>query len=358
MMGLDRVKLASRVKHLNAGMLMLLAMMVSSQVFARGKCEPTAASVLPALTLTVAPNHPVGQVIGASGGYAFGPSAGHAMRCSYVEWPFQYYAGSHIRLLSSAYSGHTFNSGGVSMPVYNTSVPGVGFAMMAKDPNYPFKPVSHNQVELYGRTHNKPQFWGLDGRVFFVATGPVSAGTISSQQLASFIISDADIASPGFHSVILSTVHISPPAKPTCQITTTAVVLPLGQVPIRSFGAVGSTAGNVSRNISLSCAGGGGDTRDVFITVTDQTQPSNRSTTLTLSSDSNAKGVAVQLLRGGTLISYGADSATVGNQNQWFVGSTGNGTVNIPISARYVRTAQDISPGTANGRATFTMAYR
>lgn len=358
MIGVDRVKLAPSVKHLKVGMLLMLATIMSAQVHARGRCEPTAASVLAPQSLTVAPNHPVGQVIGAPGGYAFGPSAGHAMRCTYIEWPFQYYAGSQIRLLSTANSGRTFNSGGVNMPVYNTSVPGVGFAMMAKDPNYPFKAVSQNQVELYGRTNNKPQFWGLDGRVFFVATGAISPGTIASQQIASFIVSDADISSPGFHSVVLSAVSISLPAKPTCRVTTTALTMPLGQVPIRSFGAIGSTVGSVSQNISLSCTGGGGGTRDVFITVTDQTQPSNRSSTLTLSSESTAKGVAVQMLRNGTLISYGADSATVGNQNQWSVGSMGNGTVTVPLSARYVRTEQGISPGIANARATFTMAYR
>ncbi len=69
--------------------------------------------------------------------------------------------------------------------------------------------------------------------------------------------------------------------------------------------------------------------------------------------------MALQLVRGGNiLVRYGADSSSVGNPNQWLVGTTGNGTVQIPLTARYIQTQQTIAPGSANGVATFTMSYR
>ncbi|MGY1951543.1 fimbrial protein [Pseudomonas pergaminensis] len=334
----------------------LLAMLGSSQSLARGNCTPSAASVLPSLALTVSPSHPVGTAIGAAGGYAFG---GIAMRCTYREWPFQYYAESRINTVSLNHTGRNFSYGGVTMPVYYTAISGVGIAMMAKDPNQSFRAVSVNPVALHGATRNKPGTWGLDGRMFLVAIGPVNGGSVPRAEWARFIITDADIGSPGHHSVIFNSITVSPPAKPTCRVNTTALALPLGDVAIERFGAVGSTAGSVTRDISMTCSGGGtGTTREVFITITDQTLPSNRSDRLSLTTGSTAKGIGIQMLRSGTLIRYGADSTTVGNVNQWRVGTYGNTTFNIPLSARYVRTAQDISPGTANGRATFTMAYR
>ncbi|MCS3419781.1 type 1 fimbria pilin [Pseudomonas sp. BIGb0558] len=141
-------------------------------------------------------------------------------------------------------------------------------------------------------------------------------------------------------------------------MSTPSVRMSLGTVSTTAFRGVGSNAGSTTENISLSCGGGDGSTRDVLITVTDQTQPANRTDVLSLAGGSTADGVALQLLRGPTLIRYGADSSAIGNPNQWLAGSTGNGTFTIPLTARYIQTGSSITPGTANGVATFTMAYR
>jgi type 1 fimbria pilin len=96
----------------------------------------------------------------------------------------------------------------------------------------------------------------------------------------------------------------------------------------------------------------------VYTTLTDQTNPANQSNTLSLSASSTASGIGIQVLNGNTVISYGPDSSVVGNPNQWLAGSTGNGTFNIPLTARYAQTAPTVKPGTANGIATFTMSYQ
>jgi type 1 fimbria pilin len=147
---------------------------------------------------------------------------------------------------------------------------------------------------------------------------------------------------------------------PTCNVSSPSIQVPLGSVPLKSFSGVGSTSPvQPSFNISLSCSGGDtGVMTSVYTTLTDQTNPANQSNTLSLSAGSTARGIGIQVLNGNTVISYGPDSAVVGNPNQWLAGSAGNGTFNIPLTARYVQTAPTVTAGTANGLATFTMSYQ
>jgi type 1 fimbria pilin len=142
-------------------------------------------------------------------------------------------------------------------------------------------------------------------------------------------------------------------------VTTPAVTVPLGSVAQSTFTGVGSTSQAKSFNIGLNCAGGAANvTASVYTTLTDQNNPGNVSNTLSLTSSSTAKGVGIQVLNGGTVISFGPDSAVVGNTNQWVAGQTGNGGFIIPLTARYVQTASAVTAGTANALATFTMGYQ
>lgn len=79
---------------------------------------------------------------------------------------------------------------------------------------------------------------------------------------------------------------------------------------------------------------------------------------MTLTSASTASGVGIQVRNGTTIIGYGPDSSAAGNTNQWFVTQTGNATVNIPLTARYVQTGNQVKPGTVKALATFTMSYQ
>ena len=95
------------------------------------------------------------------------------------------------------------------------------------------------------------------------------------------------------------------------------------------------------------------------MTLTDATTPSNTTNTLTLASDSVATGVGFQLLYNGNPVSFGPDSAAAGNLNQFSVmasPATG-GPVNIPFTARFIRTGT-VTPGLATANATFTMSYQ
>ena len=320
-------------------------------------CAPGPAVNISIPPITVAAGQQIGQVVGSANGYRFDSPPSSALRCT---TRIALGAQARLALVNSTPTGRTFFASGLSMPVYATNVPGVGFALMARDPNRPFMAINTAGVTLIvGDARARPIVLGLDTRIYFVATGAITGGTITARNIARYTITGTPITGAGYYAVNFSNVTINAPRKPTCRVSTPSVAMPMPAVAARDFRGVGSFAGSVTRNISLSCAGGiGGATRDVFVTVTDQTVPANRSDVLSLTRTSMASGVALQLLRGNTLVRYGADSTTIGNPNQWLVGSTGNATVQIPLTARYIQTASSIRPGSANGLASFTMSYR
>lgn len=323
-----------------------------------GDCSPQANPNVSIAPITLPGHVQVGQALGAVNGYDFDSGNGFVMGCRYKDWPIEQRVTANISIVNSTATGMTFSASGLSMPVYATSLPGVGFAVMARDPGQPFHPLDHGATALLTVKHNKPNGWGLQGRIYLVATGPVSAGTITAHTFANYTLTNVTTSGPGYVSVSLSNAVIAPPLRPTCHVSTPSVAMPMGPVAGRDFKGVGSYAARVSQNIRLNCAGGTGGSLDIWVTVSDQTNPANRSSQLSLTRTSTAKGVAIQLLSGPSVLSYGADSASVGNLNQWRVTSTSNGTITIPLTARYVQTEKMIKPGTANGLASFTMSYR
>lgn len=193
--------------------------------------------------------------------------------------------------------------------------------------------------------------------VSLVKTGPITAGGTISGEIAGVFAqyNTSQIASFRLNS----SVQIKP-MVPTCRVSTPAIKVPLGKVHPSTFTGVGTYSPAQNFNIGLTCSGGtGGTVTRVYTTLTDQTNPGNRSNTLPLiSSGLTATGVGIQILNGSTPISYGPDSRVANNPNQWMVGTQGNGSFTIPLSVRYVQTSPSVTPGTANGAATFTMSYQ
>ncbi|KWA02548.1 adhesin [Burkholderia cepacia] len=136
---------------------------------------------------------------------------------------------------------------------------------------------------------------------------------------------------------------------------------PADSISSREFSGVGSTSPERDFSIRLNCTGGDPDTStNAYVTLTDQTNNGNRSNQLSLTKDSTAKGVKVQILKAGKLLSYGPDSSAVGNPNQWKAGNIPRGisSFEIPLTARYIQTESSVKGGTANAVATFTMSYQ
>ncbi|MCA7921142.1 type 1 fimbrial protein [Burkholderia cenocepacia] len=147
------------------------------------------------------------------------------------------------------------------------------------------------------------------------------------------------------------------PRPPVCAVTTKSITVPFG--PIRLAAVVGSVTPEKAFGITIECTGAAhGGMSNIYVTMTDVAQPSNRGHLLTLAASSDATGEAVQILSDGTPVKFGPDSSAENNTNQWFVRRTGDETYTIPVSARYIRTGTEMKPGVANVAATFTMSYQ
>jgi type 1 fimbria pilin len=195
--------------------------------------------------------------------------------------------------------------------------------------------------------------------VEFVKVGPITAGgTIVGELGATYIQNGATKLS----SYVVNGGITIKPTVPTCTVQSPSpIAVPMGSAAANAFTGVGTTSSGSGQpfTIQLQCAGGtSGATTKMYITLTDQTNAANVSNALTLSADSTASGVGIQVRNGSTIISYGPDSSAAGNTNQWFVTQAGNEPISIPLTARYVQTGSVVRPGTANARATFTMSYQ
>ncbi|NUU03823.1 fimbrial protein [Herbaspirillum robiniae] len=149
----------------------------------------------------------------------------------------------------------------------------------------------------------------------------------------------------------------------TCALVGSTVQnISLGNAEARRFGAVGSTSsGSAPISVSLNCSSYLGNVR---ATLTDALQPSNRSNVLTIAGAAGAAtGVGVQLSFGDQVIRYGADSSAAGNANQISLfSSTGSeadaAARDVAFTARYVKTASTVTPGSVVARTTLTFSYQ
>ena len=123
------------------------------------------------------------------------------------------------------------------------------------------------------------------------------------------------------------------------------------------FTGVGSTVEGKDFKLPLRCGPG----IRLLATLTDASQPANRSATLSLESGSSARGVGYQILRNGNVpVAFGSDSAEVGTENQFAVVDipTDGSDVDLPLKINYIQTDPVIVAGTANAVATITFAYQ
>lgn len=133
-----------------------------------------------------------------------------------------------------------------------------------------------------------------------------------------------------------------------CQVTTPNVSVPMGTVHRSQFRGVGSTVGNTSFNIGMSCDSA------ISPTVTFSGTPDSNipDTVLALNnpgSGTSASGVGVQMLYQGSPVMLNS-AVSLGK-------TTEAGTLTMALNARYYQTASTIIGGEANATAYFTVKY-
>ncbi|MFM0339152.1 fimbrial protein [Paraburkholderia fungorum] len=140
----------------------------------------------------------------------------------------------------------------------------------------------------------------------------------------------------------------------SCTTTTPSVTVPLPTTTVGQLNRMDPSAGLKAFNIGVKCDQLGTKVR---MTMTDNTNPSNRSNQLSLSSGSTATGLQLQILNNGTPIQFGADSAVQNNPGSFDIGTSSGAEINVPLSVRYIKTGT-VSAGSVNALATFTLNYQ
>lgn len=230
---------------------------------------------------------------------------------------------------------------------YESGIPGVGIRFYFNGVAFP---LENRFVFPQKDTSSWP------GRLQLVKTGPISqSGSLAGLQGGAYLTSNGNHQWRVFAFKGATNVDAG---RPTCTVATPLVPVPMGSARLKEFNGIGTTVGERGFSIAVDCGGGRPQiSTAVYGVLMDQSDPANRSTQLSLTPGSTAVGVGLQVLHGGTLLSYGGNAGEPAADARWFAGRTHNGRFEIPLMARYVQTRAEITPGSANAKATFVLSY-
>ncbi|RQH00574.1 fimbrial protein [Paraburkholderia dinghuensis] len=321
-----------------------------AQTCYQGSLGPEDVTITLPATVTIPRDAPAGTIL-AQGTVAFtnGPGTTNATNVTQgMQNLYGVYCSTSANLIYSNLIGGASANG-----VMPTSLSGIGFSISG----------STGTVLNTGTTTLAASAWSNCGTnvtycvlilsnaitVKLIKTGPVTgmqvfpAGEIFSATIGGLPLASVSIASP---------VQV---IGQTCTVTTPSVLVSLGTVPLKTFTSVGSASSPVPFQIGLDCSG---VTTNVGVTFTDITNPGNTTSNLSLTGDSTATGVGIQIMNSGSPVQYGADASVAGNPGQIMLGTVSNASQNLAFAGRYVQTGSTVTPGVADGIATFTMSYQ
>jgi type 1 fimbria pilin len=254
-----------------------------------------------------------------------------------------------------------------AVAVYDTAVAGVGIALKTSfgtsigGSSGGFFPSQY--INLYPANEPQPlQTWVVFD-IYLIKTGPITAGGNLTGEVGQFwVVNNAGYEFKWISITFGASVPVVP-TVPSCTVSTpNPYTVTLQSANVQAFPNVGDTTGDTDFNLTLSCTGGSASSStNAWMTMTDATDTSNRTNTLTPAVGSTTQGVGLQVLYGNssTPISFGPDSSARGTQNQFFLQNVAQGVsqVTLPFKVRYIRTGT-MQPGDLKGIATFTMSYQ
>ncbi|RQV62599.1 hypothetical protein DF024_16945 [Burkholderia cenocepacia] len=253
-------------------------------------------------------------------------------------------------------------STGAVAAVFETGIPGVGYALevMSTSGAVAWVAIGAGDTSVPVAPINKSI---LNGRVTYVAAGPLATGSYTSRRQVLFnfrVKYKGNFVSSSTASTALSAASMNVTAR-TCKITSgTSRTVQLPSLYSGSLKAVGDVAPARSAPFSfdLRCDAN----LSIYATLSDVTSPANTSDVLSLGRGSKAAGIGIQILKKGTdtPLRFGPDSSAKGNTNQWLVGrsTTANTMIPVPFEARYIKTAEKITPGIVEALGTITFSYQ
>ncbi|RJT41140.1 fimbrial protein [Rahnella woolbedingensis] len=177
--------------------------------------------------------------------------------------------------------------------------------------------------------------------VEFVKTGPIQPGTFGPQ-----VIMSAAIASTPWFELYLSSPIIVKPTVPACTVTQSAITLNLDDTNTSQLAALGNTSKDKDFNIPLSCSSASNISLAFSGDIVDAANAVFRNLN---SSSANAASVGIQILKDNMPV-----PTTVGDYLN--LGPI-NGSITIPMTARYYALSNNIDVGTVSSIAYATIIY-
>lgn len=257
--------------------------------------------------------------------------------------------------------GIHYVSNGLISDVWETGVPGIGYAMIVRSIFGPEAGVKEGGIDVSYGSMASPQssLTPITVKVVLVATGRLSTGSyrVPALNVGRYTIVDGS-GTVLSASIPMASVPVTVTAQ-GCKVTSgEGQNVNLPRVITYDFKEVGATSAvSSSFAVGLKCD----TTLAVHATLTDASDRSNTSNVLSLSPGSTATGFGLQIFRENSMtpIAYGPESSTKGNPNQWFVGTANAyNPLLIPFTVKYVRTAPEVGPGSVNARALITFSYQ
>lgn len=327
--------------------ILLITLISSPFTFAAGYASGTCGSLTmgwgSAVLLgsaTLSPLAPVGSIIGSEFSTSLVGPLGATLAPSSTNKP-PYYITFTVQkpvVANISYNGAT---------VYQTDYSGIGLAVWGDSYTSGPKVLLSNTTTAGSYSKNLNFAFIKTGTV--TASGGLTVNLFSQMAIQCQNSSGATITSPTYDNSTTS-IMMSQLITPACAVTSTAINVPLGDIKRTVFTGIGSSSPAQSFSIPLSCV----KSSKVSISIAPGASGAYNATTGVINIDPatsgvKATGVGIQLLYNNAAIPL--------NTAQSVESVTGEGTFNVPLSARYYQTASTVTAGSANGTATFVMTY-
>lgn len=261
--------------------------------------------------------------------------------------------------LGTLVPGIQYVSNGLVSDVWETGVPGIGYAMVVASEFGPEVGAKEGGVDIVWGREGGSFDTGLLMNIALVATGRLTSGEhlVRTQNIGRYIVTDASGVAKSI-DIQMGATRVKVASQGCKVVSGDGQTVTLPRVVTYDFKEVGATSTAFSSfAFGLKCDA----TVAVHATLTDANDRSNMSNVLSLGPGSTASGFGLQIFRekSVTPIAFGPESSTKGNPNQWFVG-TANAydTLLIPFTVKYVKTDPKVGGGTVHARALITFSYQ
>ncbi|MBW4204109.1 type 1 fimbrial protein [Enterobacter cloacae subsp. cloacae] len=329
----------------------------------------TATAPLQGGNISVGPDTPDGTVLFRQ---YFRPSYTHSITCNASPAAYTWqsnYLYLNLPLPEGGWSG--LPRGG---KVYETGVPGIGVYAWYSGNAFPFTKNSGTTQANVNYTYSMLTEFDIS----FIKTGPVSPGVISGSNLPTVI---SEFTIPGNGTMRLSTIRFSGTVNVvsgTC--TTPDVNVDMGKYNINSdFTGKGDTTPWQNASILLqNCPrfyGTIDDGRNNFYSDSGSAgagKPKQNTVVLTFTSangTSDAANGIINIQGGsgaasgvGVQLAYGTDTnpsfVNLSTPKIYAMPDSSSTAWQLPLVARYIQTADSVTPGRADGKVVFTITYK